>query len=464
MSRTLTMPRDSTPTQWAVARLGLALILFLAHQRAGLAQPAAPDGRNAPARPIAVWPPGPLEVIAAFDRPLDPAAAKAMIGRTVPYQDAGRDGPDQPAPSRPAGRLRIVGTRMLDQGRTLALATDPHPRVARYFLPLSGATVPYDLSGVEAAWSEGDDPAAGPKWSGWWPSLDIDAVRRLARGSRPHEAGLACLSRPGRLTLSGWVLLPPGKVTIRVESSGPIEDAMLGDAQAAGTEPKDGIHRIEPAVESRGEPLFLTMTIRTGAGGMPFALKASYRNGGERADHPLGRDRLLLPWAPASTVNATAAPLVVPDLAGGDPARGRTLFHGDQARCAQCHVFRGEGGKVGPDLTDIASKGRADIYRSIAVPSATIEPDYTTYTVATRDGQVFSGVVRAEGPDAIAVTDTNAKTSTVRRDQVQEVRPSTTSIMPPGLAAALGDSAVRDLVAYLTNAAPPAVSGTRHGR
>jgi putative heme-binding domain-containing protein len=426
--------------------------------RSGLAQPAAPDG---PAHPIAVWPPGPLEVIAAFDRPLDPAAAEAMIGRTISYQDAGGGGPDQGAAARPAGRLRIVGARRLDDGRTLALATDPHPRVARYLLPPPGATVPYDLSGIEAAWSEGDDPAGGPKWSGWWPALDLDAVRRLARGSRPHETGLALLSRPGRLALSGWVRLPPGQATLRVESSRAIEEATLGDAAAASAEPRDGVHRIELAVASKGEPLFLTMTVRTGVGVMPFSLKASYRTAGQPADRPVERDRLLLPWAPTSTANATAAPLVVPDLSGGDPARGRTLFHGEQARCAQCHAFRGQGGQVGPDLTDVAAKGRADIYRSIAAPSATIEPDYTTYTVATRDGQVLSGVVRAEGPDTIKITDTNAKATTVRRDQVQEIRPSATSIMPPGLASALGDSAVRDLIAYLTS---PATSGGRSDR
>jgi putative heme-binding domain-containing protein len=432
------------PDSWVV----LAIVLAVIGPRSGLAQPAAADR---PVLPLAVWPPGPLEVVATFDRPLDPAAAQAMVGRTIAYQDANGSGTDPAAAARPAGRLRIVGARRLDDGRTLALATDPHPRVARYLLPLSGAAAPYDLSGVEAAWSEGDDPAGGPKWSGRWPELDLEAVRRLARGSRPHETGLALLSRSGRLTVSGWVRLPPGQATLRVESSGAIEDATLVDAVAASAEPKDGTHRIELAVASKGEPLFLTMTVRTGAGGMPFSFKASYRTAGQPADRPVERERLLLPWAPISTANATAAPLVVPDLSGGDPARGRALFHGEQARCAQCHTFRGQGSQVGPDLSDVAAKGRADIYRSIAAPSATIEPDYTTYTVATKDGQVLSGVVRAEGPDAIKVTDTNAKATTIRRDQLQDVRPSATSIMPPGLASALGDSAVRDLIAYLTS-------------
>ncbi len=87
--------------------------------------------------PVAVWPPGPLEVIAAFDRPIDPAAAKSLIGRTISYFETQSDVPGQAPPAKPLGALRIVGARLIDDGRTLVLATDPHPRVARYRLPLS---------------------------------------------------------------------------------------------------------------------------------------------------------------------------------------------------------------------------------------------------------------------------------------------------------------------------------------
>ncbi len=175
----------------------------------------------------------------------------------------------------------------------------------------------------------------------------------------------------------------------------------------------------------------------------------------EKVDRPIGRDRLMVPWSPQLTDAAIAAPIAVPDLSGGDPDRGRAIFSGDQGRCAQCHVFRGQGGKVGPDLTEVGRKGRAEIYRSIAAPSAAIEPDYTSYTVATKAGQVVAGLVRAEGPDTIQVTDTNAHATVIRRDEVREIRPSATSIMPPGLASALGDAAVRDLIAYLTSPEPP---------
>jgi putative heme-binding domain-containing protein len=447
----------------------LALVLVAGGVTSTFGQGTVPAHREPPPRPVAVWPPGPLEVIAAFERPVTPEAAKSMIGRTIAYEDIRGDRPEPPAAPRPAGRLRIVGARLVDDGRTLVLATDPHPWPARYLLPLPGdrepaaskglpiSTVPYDLSGAEAVWYEGEIPAGEPKWSGWWPSLDLDFTRRLTRGSRLHEAGLPLLDRSGRLVLSSWVRLPSGKVTLRVQSARPIEEGMLGDAQAVGHPAElDGIFEIELTVESRGEPLFLTTTLRTGDPGGRFQIKATYRVAAEADVYPIERSHLLVPWAPTSSVAATAAPLAIPDLSGGDPERGRMIFRGDQARCAQCHAFRGDGGKVGPDLTDIASKGRAEIYRSIAAPSAAIEPDYTTYTVATKDGQVLSGVVRAEGPDEIRVTDTNARAATVRRDQIQEIRPSATSIMPPGLAGALGDSAMRDLVAYLTSPAPAA--------
>ena len=192
--------------------LGLALALICGGVTKGLAQVTAPANHDAPARPVAVWPPGPLEVIAAFERPISPAAARSMIGRTIAYEDIRRDRPDPPAASGPAGRLRIVGARLVDDGRTLILATDPHPRPARYLLPLPGdrpgpaskdhsiPTVPYDLSGAEAIWCEGDNPAGEPKWSGWWPSLDLDITRRLTRGSPCTRR--VCPSSPGRVAWS----------------------------------------------------------------------------------------------------------------------------------------------------------------------------------------------------------------------------------------------------------------------
>ena len=60
------------------------------------------------------------------------------------------------------------------------------------------------------------------------------------------------------------------------------------------------------------------------------------------------------------------------------------------------------------------------------------------------------GIVRADGPNTVRITDTNAHETVVARSQIQQIRPSATSICPSGLTATLGDAAVRDLIAFLT--------------
>ena len=237
--------------------------------------------------PVVVWPSGPLEVIVASGGPIAAADASAMVGRAIAYDDPRSE---RTGAAAPAHTLRIVGARLADGGRTLVLATDPNPIPALYRLPWppgradAASAVTYDLSGAEAAWSEGENPAGEPSWTLWWPALDPEAARRVARVSRRHEAALATLDRPGRLVLSAWVRLPAGQVTFRVRSSRPIEELTLGDAQAT-VRPTEAL----ATVAARGEPVFLMMTVRTGAGEGPLRIEAGYRVAGEAADHPIDR-------------------------------------------------------------------------------------------------------------------------------------------------------------------------------
>ena len=73
-----------------------------------------------------------------------------------------------------------------------------------------------------------------------------------------------------------------------------------------------------------------------------------------------------------------------------------------------------------------------------------INPDYVPYTIALKDGQVLAGTVRAEGADAIRVTDTEAKVTVVPRAEIEDLRASATSIMPVGLVGAIGEAKMRD--------------------
>ena len=100
------------------------------------------------------------------------------------------------------GSLRIVGARLIDDGRTLVLATDPHPRVALATRSSRSAPTRRSLrpDGRRGRLERARRPADGPNWSGWWPQLDLEATRRLDPRLEAARGGLALLSRPGRLT------------------------------------------------------------------------------------------------------------------------------------------------------------------------------------------------------------------------------------------------------------------------
>jgi mono/diheme cytochrome c family protein len=58
----------------------------------------------------------------------------------------------------------------------------------------------------------------------------------------------------------------------------------------------------------------------------------------------------------------------------GDAARGREVFaDAERAACIGCHRVRGEGGDVGPDLSNIGGKfGREHLVESVLEPSRQI--------------------------------------------------------------------------------------------
>ena len=411
---------DSLLSPGAFRRLvGLVALICGAMACGGTAASATP-------RAVAVWPAGPMEVKVAFDGPIDPAVARAMVGRTIPFGE-----PDQKKPGprlvQALGRLRIAAARLDDAGRTLVLTTDPHPRQATYVLTVpvddtagkaalqGGVPLAYDLGGVEVSWTEGRD-GAGPASTSWWPQVDPESSHVLAgRSVEP--------ARPGRLTVRTLLLLPKGKVTVRFESDAPAEATLAADPPRSNAT-SGGRHRVEWELE------FDRRAGRAGGDG-PDRRRWQGRGVARRLPDP-GR-----PHRPAGSREMAARALDAafragfgreladPVLAGGgDARRGEAVFNGAEAKCSACHQVGGRGGQTGPALDDLADRDPASVYRDIAEPSAVIDPDYLPYTVALKDGRVAAGVVRAEGADAIRVHDVNGRATIIPRSEVEELRPA----------------------------------------
>jgi putative heme-binding domain-containing protein len=417
--------------------------------------------RNAP-RLVAAWAAGPLEARLAFDLPLDRQVIEGLAGRAITFRaaagGAGKTAGDPSTP--PRGTLRIAAASLAGDGRTLVLTTDPHSLPSTYTLALprvraqgatgAGATLDlsYNLNGLQAAWEPAQPGAKDRPWSLWWPALDPNVVRTRTLGSPEHERSLASLAQPGRLTLTTLMALPEGEVSLSIEASGPFE-ADLGEEPVASKAAGTGRHRLQLKVESTGALVLLALKVSTGTGGKPLALHVSYHTATDAKERSPALDSLQVPWAPPAPPEPSAAPEAPATLAGGDPVRGEAVFKSSEARCSACHKVRGQGGTVGPDLSDVGRRDLASVYRDLREPSASIHPDYASYVVALRDGQVVTGIVRAEGAHSIRLIDTDAKERIIRRSEIEELRPTHSSIMPEGLVGALGEAKVRDLLAFL---------------
>jgi putative heme-binding domain-containing protein len=137
-------------------------------------------------------------------------------------------------------------------------------------------------------------------------------------------------------------------------------------------------------------------------------------------------------------------------LSGGDPVRGRAVFLGSKVACATCHRLGDAGGLVGPDLTRIgAIRSGYDLLESIFWPSSTFAQGYEPYTAATADGRILEGLIARQDADVLILRDSSGAETRLRRDDIEELRRSETSLMPDGLGRALTRDELRDLLAFL---------------
>ncbi len=139
----------------------------------------------------------------------------------------------------------------------------------------------------------------------------------------------------------------------------------------------------------------------------------------------------------------------------GDVARGKVVWAASfsgASQCAKCHMVRGVGGQVGPDLSMVGKKAtsRENLYESLLFPSKAIADQYLQHSVTTTADVTVSGLLISDTPTAITLRDANGKDTTVAKKDIEgPVRKLKVSIMPEDIIAALSEEELVDLVAYL---------------
>ncbi len=128
----------------------------------------------------------------------------------------------------------------------------------------------------------------------------------------------------------------------------------------------------------------------------------------------------------------------------GDVAKGRELY---AANCAGCHVYKGEGRNLAPDLTGMGAHGPADLLIHIVDPNRVVEANFIAYGIETRSGDQYNGIIDRENASEVVLRDATTD-HTLRTSEIVSKVSTGRSLMPEGFET-LGDEALRDLLAYL---------------
>jgi putative heme-binding domain-containing protein len=138
---------------------------------------------------------------------------------------------------------------------------------------------------------------------------------------------------------------------------------------------------------------------------------------------------------------------------------GKTLFYSEMgpAACARCHAVQGQGGAIGPDLSDVAKRKSAEqILGAILSPHEEIVEGYRSVMLATRDGVFINGVVKKESPESIEIGDVNGTVFTIEQSKIDRLSDLQTSTMPGNFRETLTLQEFYDLIAYLRTLSQPA--------
>ncbi len=129
-----------------------------------------------------------------------------------------------------------------------------------------------------------------------------------------------------------------------------------------------------------------------------------------------------------------------------------------ESQCLKCHMVRGTGGSIGPDLSMIGKKGsKENLYESIIEPSKAIADQYRSWRIDSDDGQSITGLLVQETETNLTLRDANGKDYTFNVKDVTKKKDAK-SIMPEGLIATLTEDELIDLIEYMMTLQTPSLT------
>lgn len=136
----------------------------------------------------------------------------------------------------------------------------------------------------------------------------------------------------------------------------------------------------------------------------------------------------------------------------GHAADGAKIF---ARNCTPCHLLKGQGNAVGPDLSLLRDKTPGDFLLAILDPNAAVEPRFLAYDIETKDDRSLVGVVSAETSTSLMLVQPGGIQEKILRSDIQEIKATGLSLMPEGFEQAMKPQDLADLIAYLKSSPAP---------
>ena len=134
----------------------------------------------------------------------------------------------------------------------------------------------------------------------------------------------------------------------------------------------------------------------------------------------------------------------------GDAAQGKIVFEGKGA-CLTCHRVKGNGARLGPELTDIGALRRGvELERSILEPDAEILPQNRFFRVVTKDGSTTTGRLLNQDAFSLQLFDDKERLLSFSKSNLKEYALIDKSPMP-SYQGKLSPKELADLVNYLVS-------------
>jgi len=134
----------------------------------------------------------------------------------------------------------------------------------------------------------------------------------------------------------------------------------------------------------------------------------------------------------------------------GDRDLGKQLFFG-KGRCSGCHMIRGQGGLLGPDLSNVGGdRTLAEIKQSIVSPSLAEGTKYKAVTVVTLKGENIAGTLRNRDNFSLQMMDAQGNLHFFLSEELREVALQEKSVMPENYRRLLSEAELKNLLAFLS--------------